>query len=258
MLLFSDSRQRAAKLARDMSEASDMTAARQLAILAIQKMEQEPAEQSLNALYGFFAMSATEHHVQIFHDQQRTKLLEDGSAELKSYQRSKRRGFAYSPRTMDNAPNQMKEQLLRFYCGGYNTLIDAALSWIEPINTKKWEAIDALEDEGLEVVEEEFMEIFNAWVLSACDTSVVLGHTISDDTRLKVRPNYAGYGMQKDWKFSTVIKDIMGWSDKDIIVQKWTRILRETFMDEGQPANEKYYIDLSRVKPCFDLNHFKT
>ena len=255
VLLFSDSRQRAAKLARDMSDASDMTAARQLAILAIQKMEQEPTEQSLNALYGFFAMSATEHHVQIFHDQQRVKLLEDGSAELKSYQRSKRRGFAYSPRTMDNAPNQMKEQLLRFYCGGYNTLIDAALSWIEPINTKKWEAIDALEDEGLEVDEDEFMEIFNAWVLSACDTSVVLGHTISDDIRLKVRPNYAGYGMQKDWKFSAVIKDIMGWSDNDVIVQKWTRILRETFMDEGQSANEKYYIDLSRVKPCFDLSH---
>ena len=71
------------------------------------------------------------------------------------------------------------------------------------------EAIDALEDEGLEVAEGEFMEIFNAWVLSACDASVVLGHTISDDLRLKVRPNYAGYGMQKDWKFSTVIKDII-------------------------------------------------
>lgn len=259
VLLFSDSRQRAAKLARDMSDASDMTAARQLAILAIQKMEQEPNEQSLNALYGFFAMSATEHHVQIFHDQQRIKLLEDGSAELKSYQRSKRRGFAYSPRTMDNAPNQMKEQLLRFYCGGYNTLIDAALSWIEPINTKKWEAIDALEDAGLEVSEDEFMEVFNAWILSACDASVVLGHTISDNTRLKVRPNYAGYGMSKDWKFSTVIKDIMGWSDNDAIIQKWTRILRETFMDEGKDdagnANGKYYIDLSRVKPRFDLSH---
>lgn len=73
---------------------------------------------------------------------------------------------------MDHAPNQMKEQLLRFYCGGYNTLIDSALSWIEPINTKKWEAIDALEDGGLEAAEDEFMEIFSAWVLSACDAYI--------------------------------------------------------------------------------------
>ena len=181
--------------------------------------------------------------------------MEDGSSELKTYQLSKRRGFAYSPRTIDNAPSQMKEQLLRFYCGGYNTLIDAALSWIEPMNARKWEAIDKLEGEGISVEEDEFVELFNAWMLFACDASVVLGHTISDNTRLKVRPNYAGYGMSKDWKFSSVIKDIMGWNDNDLIVQKWTRILRETFMDEGQSANGKYYIDLSRVKPRFDINH---
>jgi hypothetical protein len=47
VLLFSDSRQRAAKLARDMSEASDMTAAQQLAALAIDRMEHEVIEQSM-------------------------------------------------------------------------------------------------------------------------------------------------------------------------------------------------------------------
>lgn len=255
VLLFSDSRQRAAKLARDMSDASDMTAARQLAALAMQKMEQETNEQSLNALYGFFAMAAAENHVQIFHDQQRTKLLKDGANELTSYQKCKRRGFLYSPKTMDNAPNQMKEQLLRFYCGGYNTLIDSALSWIEPTNAKKWEAIDALEDVGIDVSEEEFLDFFNAWILFACDTYVILGHTISDDVRSVVRHNYAGYGMQRDWKFSTVIKDIMGWTDADTDCQNWKRILQDVFMDEGQSANEKYYVDLTRIKPRFDLNH---
>ena len=68
VLLFSDSRQRAAKLARDMSDASDMTASRQLATLAIHRMEQEVVEQSMNYFYDYFAMVAVEHHVQIFHD----------------------------------------------------------------------------------------------------------------------------------------------------------------------------------------------
>ncbi len=260
VLLFSDSRQRAAKLARDMSDASDMTASRQLAAIAINRMEQEVSEQSMNFFYDYFAMAAVENHVQIFHDseteKQRSRLIEHGGQALKNYTRAKKRRLEYSPRfTIDNAPTQMKEQLLRFYCGGYNTLVDSALSWIEPTDAAKWEAIDALEEAGIEITEDEFIELFNAWILSTCDTSVVLGHTISDIIREKVRPNYVGYGIDKDKKFSSDIRSIMGWGDNDPIAMTWGRILRETFMDEGQTSNGKYYIDLSRVKPRFDLSH---
>lgn len=260
VLLFSDSRQRAAKLARDMSDASDMTAARQIVALAIDRMEQEVVEQSMNYLYDFFAMVAVEQHVQIFHDseteKQRTRLIEHGEQSLKNYVRAKRRNQQYIPRfTIDNAPTQMKEQLLRFYCGGYNTLVDSALSWIEPTDTAKWDAIDSLEDAGIVVSEEDFMEIFNAWILSVCDTSVVLGHTIPDVIREKVRPNYVGYGLDRDKKFSTDIRGIMGWGDNDPVASTWSRVLRESFMDEGSSSNGKYYVDLSRVKPRFDLSH---
>ena len=260
VLLFSDSRQRAAKLARDMSDASDINAARQLAALAINRMEQEVSEQSMNHFYDYFAMVAVEHHVQIFHDseteQQRTHLIEHGSQAIRNYNRAKRRGLPYVPRyTIDNAPTQMKEQLLRFYCGGYNTLVDSAISWIEPTDAAKWDALDALEEAGIDVTEEAFAELFNAWILSACDSSVVLGHTIPDVVREKVRPNYAGYGIERDRKFPTVIREIMGWGDNDPEAVQWSKILRETFMDEGQAGQGKYYIDLSRVKPRFDLNH---
>lgn len=260
VLLFSDSRQRAARLARDMSDASDSTAARQLAALAIDRMECEVDEQSMNYFYDYFAMAAAEHHVQIFHDgeteQQRTRLMEHGKQALKNYMRSKESGRRYIPRfTIDNAPTQMKEQLLRFYCGGYNTLVDSALSWIEPMDAARDEAIDALDEAGIEVSEEEFMEFFSAWILSACDASVILGHTISDVIREKVRPNYVGYGIDKDKKFSTEICGIMGWGDNDAAAAKWSKILRETFMDEGQSSNGKYYIDLSRIKPRFNLAH---
>lgn len=260
VLLFSDSRQRAAKLARDMSDASDTTASRQLAALAINRMEQETAEQSMNYLYDYFAMVAVENHVQIFHDsetdKQRTRLIEHGTQAKTNYARAKRRGLSYSPRfTIDNAPAQMKEQLLHFYCGGYNTLIDSAISWIEPTDVSKWDALDSLEEAGIDVSENDFMELFNAWILSVCDTSVVLGHTISDVIREKVRPNYIGYGIEKDYKFSTVIREIMGWSKDDPVANQWSRILRETFMDESPLSNGKYYVDLSRIKPRFNTEH---
>lgn len=100
ILLFSDSRQRAAKLARDMSDASDATVARQLAAIAIDRMEHEASEQSMNYIYDYFAMVAVEHHVQIFHDseneKQRERLVEHGSIASKNYKRAKSRRQEYS------------------------------------------------------------------------------------------------------------------------------------------------------------------
>ena len=52
----------------------------------------------------------------------------------------------------------MKEQLIRFYCGAYNTLVDSAISWIEPTDIAKWEAIDALGEAGITVDEDDFLE----------------------------------------------------------------------------------------------------
>ena len=95
VLLFSDSRQRAAKLARDMSDASDMTAARQLTALAIHRMEQGTKEYSLNSLYDFFAMAAAENHVHLFQEQQQEVLLEHGQQAIRSYEKSQRRHRDY-------------------------------------------------------------------------------------------------------------------------------------------------------------------
>ena len=53
----SDSRQRAAKLARDMSEASDISAARQLFAIAVKTMEDQTVEQSMNSLYDYFCLA---------------------------------------------------------------------------------------------------------------------------------------------------------------------------------------------------------
>ncbi len=257
VLLFSDSRQRAAKLARDMSDASDRTAARQLTALAIHRMERETEEYSLNSLYDFFAMAAAENYVHLFQEQQQAVLLEHGQQAIKSYQKSKKRHLDYKPRftIAEHAPNQMKEQLLRLYCGGYNTLVDSAISWIEPTDSAKWDALDSLEECGIEVEEQDFLEFFNAWILWICDSFVVLGQTISNDVRHKVRPNYVSYGMEKDWHFSDTLRELMGWKAGNSEESIWARVLRETFLAEGQNDEGKYYIDLSRVKPRFDLSH---
>ena len=256
VLLFSDSRQRAARLARDMSEASDISAARQLFALAIHMMEQSTTERSMNELYDYFCLAAGLHHVQIFHDPERDKFASDCKTALDNYNRCLRRRREYTPRfSIANAPVQMQAHLLRLYSGGYNTLYDSATSWIEPTDSALMDSLDMLEENGVEVSEEEFLELFNAWIISICDTATALGHTISDIVRMEVRANYSGYGLDKNWSFSKTIKDIMKWSDNDKDADTWIRVLKSSFLDTAQPDNGKLYVDLTRVKPRFDDEH---
>lgn len=91
-MLFSDSRQRAAKLARDMSDASDISAARQLFAIAIKTMEEQTVEQSMNTLYDYFCLAAGQRHVQMFHADERTKFAEDCASALNNYNRCVKRG----------------------------------------------------------------------------------------------------------------------------------------------------------------------
>lgn len=81
----------------------------------------------------------------------------------------------------------MQELLLRLFAGGYNTLTDTAICWIEPTDQALFDAVDSLEDAGISASDEEFMEVFNAWLLSICDSAAALGHTVPDAIRQNVR-----------------------------------------------------------------------
>lgn len=256
VLLFSDSRQRAAKLARDMSQSADLAAARQLFVLAIQMMENQTVQYSMNELYDFFCLAAAQRHVQMFHDAQREKFVGDCSAALQSNQRAQKRKREYVPRfSVSNAPAAMQELLLRLFAGGYNTLTDTAICWIEPTDQALFDAVDSLEDAGISASDEEFMEVFNAWLLSICDSAAALGHTVPDAIRQNVRASYGGYGLDPDWNFSRSILDILkeGADEKTITI--WRRVLRENFLDSAQPDNGRLYTDLSRLRPRYDPNH---
>ena len=256
VLLFSDSRQRAAKLARDMSEASDLTAVRQLFVLAIESMEKSKEEQSMNVLYDYFCLAAYQHHVQIFYGPEREKFVDDCTSAYNNYTRCLKRKKDYMPRfTIANAPIQMHAYLLRLFSGGYNTLYDCAISWLEPTEQALFDAVDMLEEEGIKISDDAFLEVFNAWMISICDTATALGHTISDTVRYNVRTKYSGYGLEKDWKFSENIKNIMRWKDQSGVIEAWRRALKESFLDSAQPDNGKFYVDLSRIRPRFDARH---
>lgn len=256
VLLFSDSRQRAAKLARDMSDASDMTAARQTAVLALKRMEESGKEYTLDEFYDFFAMTAAEHHVHLFHGEQQKQLLSEGRQALEKWKKSEERQRKYKARyRVSDAGNlnSLAKQLLRFYCGGYNTMIDTASSWIDPMQDVLWDAIDDLDDDNICVAEEDFKELFNAWFLSICDRYMALGNTVSDICRESVRRLYDRYGLPDDWKFSEVIRNIMGWTGDSREENLWKEVLNNYFLRKGESG--QWYVQLSQVRPRLDRTH---
>lgn len=257
VLLFSDSRQRAARLARDMSDASDDMASKQLFALAVMRMEAETIEYSLSNIYDFFSLEAGLHHAHLFHNEDREKFQDDCRRTVELFLRTQRRKREYAPRlSINNAPNQLKGALLRTFCGAYNTLTDAALCWIEPMDNDLLDAVDMLEDYGIHVDEKQFLEMFNAWLLSICISKLAMGHTISDDVRFDVQQSYEGnYGLDASWDFSSTFQKIMGWDKQSHESSIWKNVLQERFMDRGQNGTGNYFIDLERVRPRIDLKH---
>ena len=86
VLLFSDSRQRAAKLARDMSDISEIEAARQQFAEAVDCMEQFGGNYSIDQLYSFFCISAQQNNVKIFHDKDKTDFIKHCKEAYGSYE----------------------------------------------------------------------------------------------------------------------------------------------------------------------------
>ena len=229
-------------------------------------MEESVEERSLDVFYDYFCLAAGQRNVWIFQERDRTKenigederplFLEHCETALRNYERSVRRGKNYSPRfTLANAPMQIQEMILHLFCGSYNTLYDSAISWLEPTSESMDAALDFMSENGILVSDDEFLEVFNAWILFTCDKATALGHTISDTVRREVRAVFGGYGLNKNWRFPKEIQTILSWTEASREHDIWCHAFREAFLDCSQPDNGHLYIDLSRVRPRFDLTH---
>ena len=259
VLLFSDSRQRAARLARDMSEASEIEVARKLFILAIRQMQgfmNQGKELSLDDLYGFFCIQAKKQNLKLFTGNQQESFLNHCENEYRNYEKRIRTKRLYQPKiTNSEAVHSFQSYLLRFFCGGYNTFYDSAASWLGMSKEAEFDVLnDSLFDE-LHFSKEEFKDFFNAWLLNIFDSTTALGNGISDDCRMEVRLNYGkGFGLKKDWKFGQNLRNIMGWKGKNEIEIKLKDLLQTNFLKENQ-ENGRYYVDMKAVVPRFDPEH---
>ena len=254
VLLFSDSRQRAARLARDISDTTDSGVARQLYALAVRQMENSAEQWSLDSLYDFFCLAAGQKNAAIFQDENMV-FADQVRKTMRMWEGSSRRGRPYRPdlTISKNAVKKMKTELLRFFCGAYNTLYDTALSWLEPMDTAMDDAQGILQDNGIQVSDQELTEVFHAWALSIFDRATALGHTIDDECRKEVRKLFGQYGLSKSEIFSSDLLSLLGLSDGSREAQIWAQAFQEAFLQKVEGSG-RYYLDLSHVRPRMDLS----
>lgn len=266
ILMFSDSRQRAAKLARDMSDISDDRVARQLFVLAVNDMNLAPGEKPLDLIYGYFALEAAKHHVQIFHKRSsedglfkddRKKFKEDCE---KMYERAlsrERMKAKFMPNlSISEAPESMQEQVLKMYCSPYRSLTDIAVSWLSPNNNDGVldDALYEINDESDgNVTKQDFYEVFNAFMILVCGEKTALGSTFDDTARKDIRTWFdkEGFGLQADWDFSKVTNAVMEWSDDE--KDKW-RTAFNNFLSYNENS-DRYYVDLKTITPQLNSTH---
>ncbi|MDR1638151.1 MAG: DEAD/DEAH box helicase [Clostridiales bacterium] len=250
VLLFSDSRQQAARLALDMSQVSDRQAVTQLFMEAIRDMDKDL---TLNDLYGYFVKQASLRDLPLFHNESRAKFSEHCFATKADIKRKERRGNTFIPRlTFDNAPDIAQEHLIRLFCSSRYSLYDSALAWLEPTEESLFGALNALKRGNVEVSSTEFVEFFNAWLLDILPETGAIGHQFLDIRREAVLTKYKSFGLGQDWKFSRLINTAMNWKDGDLVTDLWKRVLTQEFMDG---SGDKFYIQLKKIVPRYGLDH---
>lgn len=256
VLLFSDSRQNAAKLARDLSKSSDADAFRQAVMLSTLLLKIDEKEHSLADLYPAFLDVCIQNQLTFFSGLSRDKFQDDKRTFLDRKNRYARKGrpidYSALAQEYQNLPDEYYEQLLTFFTESPRSFKDIGIGFLAPVSEALEDCIFDLEEQGIEI---NTNDLYRALVLlfwDVMDDSAALGDSIPDDIRkdLPGRSKAQDFGLSFDFlraldsKLIKLLPQYLGIQDAN--TEALTAKIRDIFF--GAASNNKYYIKLSTVK----------
>lgn len=200
VVLFSDSRQGAARIAKDLTDASDKNLTLKILVLAAYEL-QEWAEDTgnratLKRLYPAFLKVLHDRKVSVFTGASK-KVVEDRIGDLEDDFED----YDYSIEDAGTPPEAYMQYMLSSMCDRYRSLSDSTVAWLKP-TAKAWrDAKKILMTAGVEMSQQEFEAIFYAWSDYALVRLTALDPDIPPKVRMRVL--YAGsqYGLLPDDPF---------------------------------------------------------
>ncbi|WP_342679461.1 DEAD/DEAH box helicase [Methanofollis sp. UBA420] len=269
VLVFSDSRQRAAVLAKDMTRTADDQAARAVLVLAATRLQEWAKDNdnvvTLDMLYPAFLEISYQNHLRLFYGGDKTLFNKDLEKIKRTIERAERqkKPIIYDRITNDyrNKPGLFSEQLLKNLCSPFRSLTDLGLGWMEPsYEDDITGCLESFKEHDIQMSEEEFIALFAAWAHYHCTNSFAIGNQISDQIRynISLRKYGSRFGVkEKDLKkvpsrFKKILANKYTYHQIDWIVS----ILSNTFLDRGSGEEEgRYFLILEKIALKFKDTH---
>lgn len=264
VLLFSDSRQNAAKLALALSKSSDADAFRQAVMLASLLLQTDGNEHSLADLYPAFLDVCLQNNLVFFSGISKEKF--EGHKRLfkdkKSRTEKRGRTIDYAVLTQDfqSLPDDYYEQLLTFFTESPRSFKDIGIGFLAPMTSILEDCVYDLEDDGIAIDQDNLYQLLVLLFWDVMDDSAALGETIPDDVRkgLPGRSKSQSFGLSFD--FSKALgKGLIQRTQEllnidNILMAKIVNKVRDLFF--AAASNNSYYIKLSAVKIEFANQDF--
>ncbi|HEY9059692.1 MAG TPA: DEAD/DEAH box helicase [Pseudobacteroides sp.] len=264
VLLFSDSRQKAAVLAKDMTRAGDDAAAMQAIAMAAANLQKWSIDRddivTINMLYPAFLEIAYKNRLQFFYGDDKEAFKQDLEKIAEIIERDKKRGksinyYKLANNTFTTQPGLFKEQIIKLTCFYNRSLLGLGLCWIEPSDYEDVEnAIYDLKTAKIKMSKGEFLCIFTSWAQYICFRDYAIGETIPDEVRENITRRGSRFGMENDAKMPAFISEIMrsqGYSDH--MIEKVFGIL-SSFLRQRESGDAKYLV-LNKICLKFNEDH---
>lgn len=216
VLLFSDSRQRAATLARDLTIVSDGDAGRQ-AIFMAQKLLDKSKDnyKTLNILYYAFLKVVSDNNLNFFYGNEKKLFQEDIHKFKGIYGEKTISNFERVKNNFGNPPKMFYQLLLKNISNSYRSFNNLGLAQI--VLAERGYGGEDIEEDFIEKVslengieEDDVRLIYNVWIQYIVVNKIGIFPELEDEVRDSVLPyKRGGYGIEKDAKFPRFILNIL-------------------------------------------------
>ncbi|AMC93639.1 DEAD/DEAH box helicase [Erysipelothrix larvae] len=264
VLLFSDSRQIAAKLALDLSKSSDADAFRKAILLASLRANTASYECSLAELYPAFLEVCADNKLSFFNGSSKLLFQDQKRKFSRRKARIENKGNVFNfldvVSDFQELPDQYYEQLLTFFTESPRSFKDIGLGYLAPKSILLDECLEELEENDIIIDSDLFYQFLVTLFWDVMDGEAALGHTIDDDVRrgLPGRSMNNDFGLDFDF-IKSLDKNLVDTSKSlfnisDNQTQELLDIIRDCFFDSSKKS--KYYINLRKVRIEFTSEEF--